>query len=482
MSELTQIRCRFAPSPTGALHVGGARTGLFNYLFARKMGGTHVLRVEDTDRERSTEVAVQAILDGMNWLGIEYDEGPFFQSQRMELYQLYAKMLLERGMAYHCSCSVERLDQVREELREKGEKPRYDRLHRPKEPVPQSVDLPTGNEAEPFVVRLRVPLEGHLAYHDLIVGDVTTPYQELDDFIIVRSDGTPTYNFTVVVDDVEMKISHVIRGMDHISNTPKQVVIYNGLGCPHPAFAHVPMILGKDKKKLSKRHGATSVFEYKKDGYLADAFVNYLARLSWSHGDQEIFTRKELEQYFSLENVGKSAAVFDPEKLMWVNGEHIKGLTPEQLLQQLHEKYAEAQLSSSNLENDQGFLKLLSTLRERAKSLNEIVEQSRWYLLDDAALRYDEKAKERCLTPEIRDAFDKLTDRIQALATFEEEKLEEIFKETLDQFELKFPKLAQPVRLALTGNPSGPSVALLLTVLGKDRSVTRLQRVWSKIE
>ena len=304
------VRCRFAPSPTGYLHLGGARTALFNYLFARAHGGKHILRIEDTDQLRSTKEALDAITEGLKWLNIPYDEGPFFQSERNELYYDYTRKLLSSGNAYRCYCSSEELDQMREEQRAKGLKPQYDRRWRPEGNTPQPTDLPTGKDAKPFAIRLRAPIDGETTFDDLVLGEITTDNKELDDFIIVRSDGYPTYNFAVVVDDIDMGITHIIRGMDHVSNTPKQVLIYQALQANLPQFAHVPMILGPDKKKLSKRHGATAVTEYAQDGYLPDAFVNYLARLGWSHGDQEIFTRAELEQFFSLEHVNKSPAVF----------------------------------------------------------------------------------------------------------------------------------------------------------------------------
>ncbi len=480
-SLLRSVRCRFAPSPTGNLHVGGARTALFNYLFARKHGGVHILRIEDTDRERSTDEAIDAIMDGLNWLEIPFDEGPFFQSKRLSLYHQYAKKLLLLGAAYPCTCTTERLDQLREEQRIKNEKPQYDRLHRPKVLSPQSDAIPKGDEKDPFVIRLAVPEEGDIVFHDAILGEIRTSRTEIDDFIILRSDGTPTYNFTVVVDDIEMQISHVIRGMDHISNTPKQLVIYHALQALTPVFGHVPMILGSDKKKLSKRHGATSVFEYKKEGYLPDAFINYLARLGWSHGDQEIFSRGELESFFSLETIGKSPAVFDLEKLSWVNAEHMKTLPSKKLAEHLAGYLQEQGFSTDTLLGTPVFLKLVESLKERTKTLKEMADNCRWFFLNDIQIEFDEKAKAKHLTAEVAKPLSSLIEKLNGTEDFVETEIEARFQEVLQEHGVTLVKIAQPVRVAVTGTAVSPPIYTVLEILGKERTLNRLKRALASI-
>lgn len=474
--ENREVRCRFAPSPTGYLHLGGARTALFNYLFARSRGGKHILRIEDTDRERSSAEATQAILDGLEWLNIGYDEGPFFQSERTAIYHDYARRLLSSGHAYACTCSEERLTEVRARLTAEGKKPEYDKFHRPAAVTPQPADIPTGKEPEPFVIRLRVPESGVTSFDDLIIGPVNTANEEIDDFVIVRSDGSPTYNFTVVVDDIEMSISHVIRGMDHVSNTPKQIIIYEALGAIPPRFGHVPMILGPDKKKLSKRHGATSVVEYRKDGYLADAFVNYLVRLGWSHGDQEIFTRDELERVFSLDHVGKSAAVFDQEKLIWVNSEHMKRATPSELLPEVQWFLSQSGLDSARLQGDPRFLKLTANLQERTKTLKEMAEAFGPFLIADDALLVEDAARKKHLTEAVREPLSKLLEELRTLEDFSEGPLEEAFKRVIAACGIGLGKLAQPVRVAVTGSTVSPPIFAVLEVLGRESSLRRLER------
>jgi glutamyl-tRNA synthetase len=471
-----EIRCRFAPSPTGALHVGGARTALFNYLFSRSQAGKHILRIEDTDKERSTPEALEAIIQGLNWLQIPYDEGPFFQSERTDLYLRYAKKLLNLGHAYPCSCTTERLNEVRTQLQSEGKKPQYDRLHRPIDLKAQPNKLPSSSDKEPFVIRLRIPDQGNVGFEDAIIGLVQTPINEIDDFVLIRSDGSPTYNFTVVVDDIEMAITHVIRGMDHISNTPKQLVIYHALEKEPPIFAHVPMILGPDKKKLSKRHGATSVFEYKKEGYLPDAFVNALARLGWSHGDQEIFSRNELEKYFSLNNVGKSAAVFDTEKLQWINAEHIKLTTPAKLAPYVIEILVEQGIPAEHMSNNKAFLKLIETLQPRTKLLTELANQCKWYFHDDRSIEFVEHDKNKHLVEEIKAALTSLIEKLEHISSFNEAEIEECFHTTLKEFDIKLVKLAQPVRVAITGTAISPPIYTVLETLGKEKSIIRLRR------
>jgi len=467
------VRCRFAPSPTGYLHLGGARTALFNYLFAKSAGGTFILRIEDTDRERSTDEALEAIFQGLEWLGIAADEGPFFQTKRMELYVEYAKRLLRRGHAYRCYATPEELSSMREQQTARGEKPRYDGRFRPSQIEPQPDTFPAEGNEKPFVVRFRAPQEGATVFHDLVLGDVATPNEELEDFIIVRSDGTPTYNFCVVADDIDMRITHVIRGSDHVSNTPKQVAIYQALESPLPEFVHVPMILGEDKKKLSKRHGATSVIEYKKDGYLPDAFVNYLVRLGWSHGDQEIFTRAELQQLFDLQHIGKSAAVFDFQKLRWVNSEHIKKATFEELYRNLSPFLADR---GWHAPPDDRTRMLVDSLRERAETLKEMADKCGWFFAADDSISPDENQKKKAFTDQNRAAYDDFVSRLSSLTEWTEKSVDDSLSAVLQSHNLGIGKLGPAIRLALTGTPASPPLGALFVTLGKSSSLRRLER------
>ncbi|OVE79885.1 glutamate--tRNA ligase [bacterium J17] len=469
-------RVRFAPSPTGFLHLGGARTALFNYLFAKSQNGKLILRIEDTDRERSTQEAVDAILSSLNWLQLAHDEGPFYQSQRTEIYSKFAKQLLSTGHAYPCYCSAEELEKTRNEQIAAGKKPRYSGKHRPIEPTPQSKQLPSAEDENKFVIRFRMPKEGSTVFKDAILGQISTPNEELDDFIIVRSDGSPTYNFVVVVDDIDMGITHVIRGNDHVSNTPKQVAIYQALGAELPLFAHVPMILGPDKKKLSKRHGATSVIEYKKDGYLPAAFNNYLARLGWSHGDQELFSPEELESCFSLEAIGKSASVFDFDKLAWVNSEHINKTPAKDLAVMVSELLEENDQGFSGKESDPGLLKLIDLLKDRSKTLKDIADGLKWYLAEDTSLEIDEAAKKKHLKAPANEYLIQLAEDLERLEDFSAASIEETINNAAQSLGVKFGKLAQPLRVALTGGTSSPSIAPLLEILGKSSSLARIKR------
>lgn len=481
MSTSEKIRVRFAPSPTGYLHVGGARTALFNYLFARRQGGTFILRIEDTDLQRSSDEATQAIFDGLAWLGINHDEGPYFQTRRFDLYRAYAQRLLQAGHAYPCYCTPSELESVRQQQQADGKKPQYNHKHRPVAPTPQDDRLPQAGDQQPYVIRLRIPTEGEIAFEDLILGNICVQNVELDDFIILRSDGTPTYNFTVVVDDIDMRISHVIRGMDHVSNTPKQIAIYQALQTPVPKFAHVPMILGADKKKLSKRHGATSVIDYKLEGYLPDAFINYIARLGWSHGDQEIFSRTELEQCFDLAHVGKSPAVFDFDKLAWVNSEHIKTVDLHTLVEGVSFFIDPKIVSTRELDQDCGFVQLLESLRPRAKSLKEMAEGCRWYFAEDDHLIYDEKSKNEQLNSVTAPLLTDLLCSLEALPenSFTEPAIEQAFKSAIEKHGVKLVKLAQPVRVALTGSTVSPPIYTVVEALGRNRSLVRLRRALS---
>lgn len=369
---LNSVRVRFAPSPTGHLHVGGARTALFNWLFARHNKGTFIIRIEDTDRTRSTDEYIDSILEGMKWLALDWDEGPYRQTERFDVYRLYCEKLLKEGNAYHCYCTPEELEQRRQDALAQGQSPKYDgRCRHLQEPVPGRTPA----------VRFRMPQEGETVVEDMIKGTAVFENTHLDDLIIMRSDGTPTYNFTVVVDDVDMKITHVIRGDDHLNNTPKQIHIYRALGYGIPSFAHLPMILGSDKARLSKRHGATSVIAYRDSGYLPDALVNYLVRLGWSYGDQEVFSREELISHFSFENVGKSSAVFNPEKLLWLNSQYIMNSSPEKLSTLVAPFLIREHIIEEGQDMDTQWLsRAVNTLRERAKTLTELADSLRYYI------------------------------------------------------------------------------------------------------
>jgi len=401
---MAQVRTRFAPSPTGYLHIGGARTALFNYLFARHYRGKFILRIEDTDRERSTPEAIQAILDAMKWLELDYDEGPLYQTERYSLYKDKIKELLAKGKAYPCTCTPAELDAKRQLAQKEKRKPAYDGTCRP--PEGEIPSLPTDKS---YVVRFRSPAEGSTVVRDLIKGDVVFDNRELDDLIIARSDGTPTYNFCVVVDDIDMEITHIIRGDDHLSNTPRQIQLYQALGHELPQFAHVPLILGTDKARLSKRHGATSVTAYRDMGYFPEAVVNYLVRLAWSYGDQEIFSHEELIEKFTLENVGKSAGVFNPEKFLWVNFHYLKSRPLAQLADEI---VPYIQTKGYPVPQDKKWLeKMLATLQERAKTLTELVDAAHYYLSDEIVL--EEKAAKKFLT---RDAAAPCEDSTRCLS------------------------------------------------------------------
>lgn len=464
MSE--EIRVRFAPSPTGFLHIGGARTALFNWLYARSNNGKFILRIEDTDRERSTDEYVDAIIEGMKWLGLDADEGPFRQTDRFDIYKGYLDKLIEEGKAYYCYCSPDELEAKRKEAMKQGRALKYDgKCRNLNEPV----------EGVKPVIRFRMPQEGQTTVEDLIKGYVTFENEQLDDLIIARSDGTPTYNLTVVVDDVDMRITHVVRGDDHLNNTPRQAQIYKALGYEVPKFAHLPMILGADKARLSKRHGATSVTAYYEMGYLPDALVNYLVRLGWSYGDQEIFTREELVEYFSFENVGKAAAVFNPEKLLWLNSQYIINSTSERLGELVMPFLVNDGTIKEGQELDIAWLaKAIDTLKERSKTLLELAASLRYYIAED--VEYDEKAQTRFLKEESRDMLVEVKEGLGALTDFTEETIEKLFKDIVEKHEVKLGKLAQPVRVALTGTKQSPGIYDVIGVLGKEKTLKRLER------
>ena len=463
---MPQVRTRFAPSPTGYLHIGGARTGLFNYLFARHPRGKFILRIEDTDRERSKPEAIQAILDAMQWLGLDYDEGPFYQTERFPLYEEKVKELLAKGKAYPCTCTPQELEAKRNLALKEKRKPAYDGTCRPSEGV-----IPRLPQDKSYTVRFRSPREGSTIVKDLIKGEVVFDNRELDDLIIARSDGTPTYNFCVVVDDIDMNITHIIRGDDHLANTPRQIQLYEALGHPLPEFAHVPLILGTDKARLSKRHGATSVTAYRDMGYFPEAVVNYLVRLAWSYGDQEIFSRAELIEKFSLENVGKSAGVFNPEKFLWVNFHYLKNRPLTQLAVEI---VPFIRAKGYAVPEDKRWLeKMIAPLRERVKTLAELVDAAHYFLSDE--ISFDEKAAKRFLTKEAAAPLESLMQKLSAVAEFDEANIERVFNATLQEHGLQMGQLAQPVRVALTGGTVSPGIHDVIAVLGKERTLGRLQ-------
>jgi len=461
------VKVRFAPSPTGFLHIGGVRTALFNWLFARNHGGKFVLRIEDTDLSRSTEESIEEILESMRWLGLDWDEGPFRQTERQPIYSQKVEQLLSAGKAYPCYCTPEELDRKRSEAQKAGLKPKYDGTCR---------DRSDGPEGAPSVIRFKAPLEGSLIVEDLLRGKVIFDITELDDLIIQRTDGTPTYNFVVVVDDSEMGITHVIRGDDHLSNTPRQCLLYDALDYTRPQFSHISMILGQDKARLSKRHGATSALAYRDMGYLPDAMINYLARLGWSHGDQEIFSREELIKHFSFDSVNTSAAIFDADKLSWVNEQYIQSTPPEELA-----KHLEPHLVKSGiLPKDHGLsseeiAKVIPCLNQRAKTLIEMAEKSAFYFKKE--VEFDEKAKNKFLTDEAKPLLEKVILGLSSLDDFTSEEIESLFKKIVEEEGMKLGKLAQPVRVALTGTTVSPGIYDVLILLGKEETLRRLGNV-----
>lgn len=454
------VRTRFAPSPTGYLHIGGARTALFSYLFARRHGGQFVLRVEDTDRARSTDESVQAILDGMAWLGLEADEGPFFQTERFDRYREVVQTLLDTGHAYRCWSTPAEIDAMREKARSEGRKPRYDGSWRDSQATP-----PSGIEP---VVRFRNPLDGSVVIDDAVKGEIVIDNSELDDLVILRSDGTPTYNLTVVVDDMDMSISHVIRGDDHVNNTPRQINILEALGAPRPVYAHLPMILGDDGKRLSKRHGAVSVMQYKADGYLPEALLNYLMRLGWSHGDQEIFSSAEMSSLFALEQVNRSGAVFDTKKLDWINQHYLQNLPAEALATALA-----PYLAVPVGEGKPSLAAVADLLRERGKTLVEMAAAAVYFYRPPA--EYDAKAAGKQFVPAAAEILGEARDRLAALDDWTAESIQEALEQTVAAREIGFGKLGQPLRLAITGTTASPAMNEVLALLGQAESIQRIE-------
>ncbi len=466
---MAAVKTRFAPSPTGHLHIGGARTALFNFLYARHHGGTFLLRIEDTDRERSTEESTRAILDSLRWLGLDWDEGPYFQSERTAIYLEQADRLLREGKAYRCDCPPDVVEAKRRQALAEGRKPKYDGTCRERTDVDPS---------KPHVVRFKATREGTTVVHDLLRGEVVYDNSELDDLVLVRTDGTPTYNFTVVVDDALMGITHVIRGDDHLNNTPRQVQLYRALGFPLPAFAHVPMILGPDRKRLSKRHGATSVEAYREAGYLPEALVNFLARMGWSHGDQEIFTLQELIALFDLDGVSLSAGVFNTEKLLWLNAHYIKACPRDRLIELVRPFLERAGYDTS----DRGKLEaLIEAFRPRCKTLAEFAEKATPYFVRE--IEIDPAAAKKHLRPSVAPVLRDLLEAFRGVETWSIEALERAFLEVVEEKHgLKIGKAAQPLRVALTGTTVSPGIFETLVLVGREWSLERIERALALAE
>lgn len=465
------VRVRFAPSPTGFLHIGGARTALFNYLFAKNRGGKFILRIEDTDQVRSTEESVDAILEGMRWLGMMWDEGPgiggpyapYSQSQRLHIYRQYARLLIEKGFAYRCYCTPEDLEKRREENQRKGLPTRYDGRCRD---IKEERDLPSA-------IRFKVPRDiSEVVFDDVLHERISVPASEIEDFVILKSDDFPTYNFSCVVDDALMQITHIIRGDDHINNTPKQVLLYKALDMPIPVFVHLPMILGSDRTRLSKRHGATSVGAYEEMGYLPEAMVNYLVRLGWSYGDQEIFSKGELIEFFSLKNLGRSSAVFNPEKLLWLNQHYIKSMDSTHLAELLR-----IYLKRQGIEcNDNRRLdRIVLALREKSKTMVEMAEKSRLFF--EREVVFEEGVKEKFITDDIRGILSEIALRLESVEDFSVTSLESFFKGFVESKNIRFKMIAQPLRVALSGRTVSPGIFEMMEIFGKEESIRRIRTV-----
>jgi len=461
------VRTRFAPSPTGYLHVGGARTALFSWLYARKHGGQFVLRIEDTDLERSTQESVNAILEGMTWLGLEYDEGPFYQTHRFDRYNEVIDQLLEKGLAYRCDCSKERLDALREEQMKRKVKPRYDGFCRHR-------DIDPG---QPHVIRFRNPDSGAVVFDDLVRGRISVANEELDDLIIRRSDGSPTYNLTVVVDDADMNITHVIRGDDHINNTPRQINLLKALELPVPQYGHLPMILGDDGARLSKRHGAVSVMQYMEDGFLPEALLNYLVRLGWSHGDQEIFSVDEMIQLFELEQVNKAPSAFNTEKLLWINQHYIKADDPLRIAHLLSPHMGRLDIDPTA---GPDLVKVVEAQRERASTLVELARISAFYYRDFDT--FDEKAARKAFKAAAVEPLALVRSRLAELPDWNREDIHAVIAGVVETLETGFGKVAMPVRVAVTGGAPSPDLDLTMELVGREATLRRLDRAIAWIE
>jgi len=456
------VRTRFAPSPTGYLHIGGARTALFSWAYARKHGGKFVLRIEDTDLGRSTDASVQAILDAMRWLGLDWDEGPFFQMQRLARYAEIASELMTKGKAYRCWATKEELDAMRERQRASGEKPRYDGRWRPERAKAAGLVPPADR---PPVVRFRNPDEGDVVFRDVVKGSITVSNAELDDLVLLRADGVPTYNFGVVVDDLDMNITHVIRGDDHVNNTPRQVNIFQALGARLPEFAHVPMILGADGERLSKRHGAVSVMQYSRDGYLPEALVNYLARLGWSHGNEEMFTVEQFLQWFDLAHISRSAAQFNPEKLRWLNHQYLRQRPDADLARLVAPRI---ELAGGKLSGGPELPAVVALLKERSETLDVLAAEAMMFYGEPGAARDS-------VTDEVRPALAELAAAFAALGDWRAESVMRAIQAVIDKHKLKLPTLAMPLRMIVFGRAQTPNLGPMLALAGKERVLERLQ-------
>ncbi len=453
---------RFAPSPTGHLHIGGARTAIFSWLYARSNGGSFLLRIEDTDRTRSSDEMTQAILRSMTWLGLDWDGEPIYQSQRFDFYNQHIDKLLESGHAYWCDCTPEEVEAMREEARATGKKPKYNGRCRERGLGP----------GEGRVVRFKGPLDGKTVFDDVVKGTIAVDNGELDDMVLRRPDGTPTYNLAVVADDHDQGVTLVLRGDDHVNNTPRQILLYKALGFPVPQFGHVPMILGPDKKKLSKRHGARSVVEYENDGYLPEAVVNYLVRLGWAHGDQEIFSREDLLRLFSVEQLNSSPSALDPEKLNWLNSHYIKEASPQRLAGLLAEQLATRGCADAPLDILE---KVVPLFQPRAKTMGEMAEQSAIFVTPDTALEYDAAAVAKFLTPEVKEHLERVIAFLEPMEPFDHPTMEAAFAAYIEEQGVKFKLLAQPIRVALTGRTFSPGLFEMMEVLGKKSTLARLR-------
>ena len=456
------MRTRFAPSPTGYLHIGGARTALYSWLHARKHGGRFILRIEDTDRERSTEESVNAILEGMTWLGLEYDEGPFYQTHRFDRYNEVIQQLMDKGMAYHCYCTHDEIEAMREEAMKKKEKPRYDGRCRTRTEAREGVDP---------VIRFKNPTEGSVVIDDMIKGKVVIQNSELDDLIIARSDGTPTYNLTVVVDDWDMGVTHVVRGDDHLNNTPRQINLLRALGVEPPVYAHVPMILGEDGKRLSKRHGAVSVIQYREEGFLPEALLNYLVRLGWSHGDQEIFSTEEMIELFDINNVNSAASIFNPEKLLWLNQQYLIAASPEHIAHHLS-----VHLGKLGIDPADGpdILEVAIAQKERAKTLVEMAQISEFIYRDFD--EFEEKAAKKHLRPVAKEPLEKIREALEAQAEWTEEALHQTVETVSENLGVNMGKVAQPLRVAVVGRAASPGIDVTLKLVGKEACLRRIDK------
>ena len=461
------VRTRFAPSPTGYLHVGGARTALFSWLHARKHGGKFVLRIEDTDLERSTQESVNAILEGMTWLGLEYDEGPFYQTHRFDRYNEAIDELMDKGLAYRCDCSRERLDALREEQMANKQKPRYDRhcLGR---------DVPAD---EPHVIRFKNPTAGEVVFEDLVKGPIRVSNSELDDLIIRRTDGSPTYNLTVVVDDADMRITQVIRGDDHINNTPRQINLLQALGWDVPEYGHLPMILGDDGARLSKRHGAVSVMQYMREGFLPEALLNYLVRLGWSHGDQEVFSLDEMIQLFELDGVNRAPSAFNTEKLKWLNQTYIKEDDSKRIARLLSPHMGDLDIDPTE---GPDLVAVVEAQRERASTLVELARISAFYYRDFEA--FDEKASKKAFKPAAVEPLTLVKSKLSGLTEWRREDIQALIKETVEQLETGFGKVAMPLRVAVTGGSPAPDLDLTMEMIGQQTCLRRIDRALAHIE